>query len=219
MRTAAGKLGLGGFIFLMLLFFWINAEAVYAVFADEIRQVLLLYLIMLIGLLAVFREELPGRGEGAGGLAKFALFFAITYPVALAITTFLTPQGSLVATIDTFERLALAIGFGSLHAFGKAYVEEASFRGVLMKRLGQAGPILSSIIFGIFHANLAFRNASQLVAAGELAQVAVIPYVLQVFMFLTIIGFVWALVARRFGLLASTGSHTAWNMVILGVRF
>ena len=115
----------------------------------------------------------------------------------------LLPYGMSLFAGEVESGLTLALGFGFLHAMVKAFNEELIFRDALPSIIGGKAKLLyvdivSSVAFGAFH--FAVSGASLLVMA-----------------FLSVLGFIWSQVYRRFGLMGSTGSHFAYNLAALGV--
>lgn len=216
------NISFGLVIILIQLFLYINADVAFgAVNGPVAQQIILVYILMITFVMAALRQGLPGLNEGSKGLSLFALFFFITYGISLLVVGGgVLPTGTVAAVsgLETAGGIGLALSYGLLHGFVKAYIEESVFRDLLALKAHMGGA-LSSLFFGVFHASLASRNANALIAKGLLTQAMFWPYVIQVFALLAALGYIWFLIRQRTGsLLASTGSHFAWNAVILGVR-
>jgi membrane protease YdiL (CAAX protease family) len=186
------KLAVGIFILVVQLFMYINADAIYGPYAGMVRNVMLAYLI----LLAIFSPYvIPELAKlGVQEVPGFVIGFALT-TIVMLIVPFVT---GLVGEIE--KGLTLALGFGFLHSFVKAFNEEVLFRAVLPKVMGGSiyAGLISSVFFGLFH-------------------MAVTGFSIVAMIFLSVLGFVWYLVYQRFGLMGSTGSHFAYNLAALGV--
>lgn len=185
------KLAVGIVILIAQLFLYINAEAIYGVYADTVRNIMLAYFMLLAMfspfvipiLLKLNLDDIPG----------FSIGFILT-----AIVMLIIPFARITGEVE--KGITLALGFGFLHALVKAFNEEVLFRAVFPRIMGNTiwAGIISSILFGIFH-----------LAVTGVSIIAVI--------FLSCLGFVWYLVYKRFGLMGSTGSHFAYNLAVLGV--
>jgi membrane protease YdiL (CAAX protease family) len=109
--------------------------------------------------------------------------------VASALLLLILPVGSA-----GFGTLKTAWGFGLIQSFVVAYSEEVMFRGVLPLYLGD---IYSNILFGLFH----------WAVSGSIVFV----------LFAIAMGFVFSFVRDRWGIYASMGLHSAWNLKALGI--
>jgi membrane protease YdiL (CAAX protease family) len=185
------RFAVGLFILLAQLFLYINAEAIYGVYADLVRNVMLAYFILL-AILSPFVIQILMK-IGIDDIPSFSMVFILT-----ALVMYLVPF--ITGITGEVERgLTLALGFGFLHGFVKAFNEEVIFRGVLPRMMGNKyGGIISSVAFGFFH--LAVTGVNWLAMV-----------------FLSILGFVWYLIYQRYGIMGSTGSHFAYNLAALGV--
>lgn len=182
-------------LILSQLFLYVNADAIYGVYSDMVRNTMTVYLMLLAVFSALVFKELVKIGPQ--DLPGFTIGFIVTAALLMGLNTF-GLSGSILGQIE--PGLTMALGFGLLHAMVKAFDEELIFRGVLPTFLGGSiyADILSSVFFGLFH--FAVTGAD-----------------LFAMIFLMGLGFVWALLRRRMGLLASTGSHFAYNLMALGV--
>lgn len=185
------KFAVGVLIILAQLFVYVNAEYIYGPYAAMVKNVLLVYFI----LLAVFSPyviQILNR-IGPQDIPNFTIGFVLTAAVMLVV-----PVASITGEVE--KGLTLALGFGFLHGLIKAFDEEIIFRGVLPKIMGgtRAADIVSSIIFGVFH--LAVSGAN-----------------IFVMLLLMGLGIAWVFMRDRFGLMGSTGSHFAYNLAALKV--
>ena len=198
------KITVGLIILFLQLFLYINSEYIYGVYAAEARQVLLVYFILITMVMASFATPLPTITAQPQDMMFFVLGF-----VATGIAVMLLPVRT--AQLATFETVKLALGFGLLHSFVKAFNEEAVFRSILPRMMGGGtiADIASNVLFGIFHASMLQLQ----VAAGILTQSAALVAVFVLF----VLGMVWAQVRNRWGLMGATGSHFAWNLAALGL--
>lgn len=156
-----------------------------------VRNVMMVYFVLL-ALFSPFVIKIL-MSIGPRDLPNFSITFLLTALVMMLIPTVAFITG------EVEKGLTLALGFGFLHSFVKAFNEEVIFRGVLPRIMGKGiwPDIVSSIIFGIFH--LAVTGASILAM-----------------LLLMLLGFVWAMVRNRFGLLGAVGSHASYNVAVLG---
>ena len=191
------KFAVGIAILFTQLFLYINAEAVYGPYASMVRNVMLAYFV----LLAVFSPYVIKilMGIGPKDLPSFSIMFAMTAVIMLVV------GGSIVLITGEVEKgITLALGFGFLHGFVKAFNEEVIFRGVLPMIMGGSVKasiyvdVISSVAFGVFHLAVTGVNIYAMI-------------------FLSALGFVWAMVRNRFGIMGSTGSHFAYNLGVMGV--
>jgi len=186
------KFAVGIAIILLQLWLYINADYVYGPYAGIVKNVMLAYFILL-ALLSPFVIKIL-MDIGPKDIPNFSIGFITTAIVMFAI-------GSITLITGEVEGgLALALGFGLLHSFVKAFNEEVIFRGVLPKIMGGGlwPDIISSVLFGLFH-----------VAVTGAAWYAII--------FLSVLGFVWAMMRNYIGIMGTTGSHFAYNLAALGV--
>jgi membrane protease YdiL (CAAX protease family) len=188
----------GILILLVQLFMFVNLSYFYGPYAEAVRPVFLAYFILL-AILSPFVIRVLLQIAQPQELGNFAIGFILT-----AVVVFVVP--TIIAGAVSVETLKLAVGFGFLHAFIKAFDEEIIFRGVLPKLLAKGhvflglnwGDVIASVLFGVFH--LAVSGAS-------------IPAML----FLMVLGLVWCLVRNKLSLMGSAGSHFAYNLMALGV--
>lgn len=192
-------------VVLIQIFLFLAAEWIYEGFAPTIRNVLAAYFfLLLLGL------QVGGANIGELKLYSampFVLGFAVTYAILYAIGPGVT--GNIL--LGQIENVKIAAGYGLLHGFVKAYIEEVIFRWVLPFKAG-LGPILSNIGFGLFHVGVLAIQGTPLTGA------IFVPV-----MILTGLGFAWHLLAwkvnifgKPLGIMGSTGSHYAYNLFALG---
>jgi len=188
----------GILILVITAYLFTQADFIYGVYAEQVRSVIMIY----AGLLAIMSPFIlkDVLSIGVYDLSNFALGFLITAAAVLAVPfigTFLIPG-------QIQEGLVLALGFGFLHSFIKAFFEELIFRGGLPRILRRVTvnplypDIISSVLFGIFHWGVT--------GVG-------IPEAL----ILMVLGFGWAKVRDLFGIMGATGSHFAYNLAVMGV--
>lgn len=100
------------------------------------------------------------------------------------------PKLNLFATLG----VASAIQYGIIQSFVVAYTEETVFRGILPQFFGD---ISSSVLFGLFH----------WAVSGSWIFI----------IFATIAGLLFSLIRDTFGIYASIGTHSAFNLKALGL--
>lgn len=196
------KITLGVFILLTQLFLFINADYVYGPYAPAARTTLQIYFVLLGITMAAFAAGLPKIPIES--IVNFFLMFLLTSGAVLLLQPFLG------GTLSSFENIRLALGFGFLHAFVKAFNEEVVFRFILPITAG-LGDVISNIAFGFFHLAVIVANLTAQGLAVSYASV-LLPVGL-----LMLLGYLWAKMRDRFGLMGATGSHWAWNLGALGI--
>lgn len=191
------KFAVGLAVILIQIWLYINADAIYGPYAGMVRNTMLAYF-LLIAVFSPFVMKSLLR-LGPQDLPNFTIMFILTSAVLMIV-----PAVTHLVTGEIEQGLTLALGFGFLHSFVKAFNEELIFRDVLPSIMGNGMvasiyvDIVSSLAFGVFH--LAVTNVNILAM-----------------LFLSALGFVWSQVYKRFGLMGSTGSHIAYNLAVLGV--
>jgi len=184
---------------------------VFGVYADGVKDVIVIYFLVYLMALATYATKPPTLSKDFTSLFHFIAMFAATALIMVVI-----PKG-ITGTLASFELVRIALGFALLWGFVKAYIEEIVFRWVLPKVAG-LGDIVSNILFGAFHASVLFANATIMVKSGTMTSVQVIPYVLLGASILGILGYAWSKVRdTQFGLMGAVGSHTGYNLAVLGV--
>lgn len=202
-------LNVGIIVLLLQLFLWIGADYIYGAYAETVRNVLIVYFFMFL----LVRVTLGGKPHALSekeSWFNFILMFILTSVILLAFSFIPGMVSTAELTIALPSTLiaamgVTALGFGALHAFVKAYIEEDVFRSALPIKAG-LGDIISSILFGIFH-------FAVLVTVRGLTPVqALLPIAV-----LIGLGLLWSRVRDGFGILGATGSHFAWNLFAFGV--
>lgn len=187
------RVSVGIVIIIVQLFLLVNASWIYGETAPQMEKILTMYLIMQAVILAAFAVRMPQlerfRQESAfKGLIVFLGASLILVGVPATIHLFL---GGL------FSEIKIIAGFGLVHGFVIAYTEELIFRHILPK-VAMLGDIMSSTLFGVFH-----------IAVYHTTPLAMI--------LLMALGFGFALIRDRFGMMGAVGAHVAWNWKVLGV--
>jgi hypothetical protein len=199
-------LNVGIIILLIQLFLLIAADYIYGQYAEVVRSILIVYFFMFV----LTRVTLGGRPSTLSpkeSWSSFLIMFVFTSVILLVGSiAFLNFQSSANLTEAIPAAVgATALGFGALHAFVKAYIEEDVFRNALPIHAG-LGDIISNILFGVFH----FAVLVNVRGLGMIQ--AIFPIVI-----LVILGLIWSRVRNGFGIMGSTGSHFAWNLFAFGV--
>jgi len=190
-------LTVGVVIILITLFMWVNAPALFGSMAEQAKNVMGLYLVMLAVILAAFQIKMPTLNYDITSLIYFVIGFGVTVFVMLIIPV------NFKAMLASFE-LITAVSLGFLYAFVKAFIEEVIFRDILPLKVG-IGDVASSILFGVFH-------FAMLWSLG-----ATLPVMIAGMITLSLLGYIWSQVRQRLTLMGAVGSHFGYNMVVLGV--
>ena len=200
----AKAMNVGFIILLIQLFLWISASYIYGEYAETVRNILIIYFFMFL----ITRVTLGGRPAGMSpreSWSGFLLAFVFTSAILLALgfASGLFEVASLTEVTPAAVGVT-ALGFGALHAFVKAYIEEDVFRSALPQAAG-LGDFVSNILFGLFH-------FSMLMTVGGLTLETIwLPIIV-----LISLGMIWSVVRNHFGIMGSTGSHFAWNLFAFG---
>jgi membrane protease YdiL (CAAX protease family) len=194
------KLAFGLFLLLAQLIVYFAADAIYGPYAAIVKTVMMAYFILMALFSPLVLEVL--KKIGPQDIPAFAVGFI---PTALFMLILGLAGFSLTGEIE--KDLTLSLGFGFLHSFVKAFDEEVIFRGVLPKLMGgtRAAGIVSSLFFGLFHVGVLLM----------LPEGVTLFMIVTSMVFLSVLGFVWYLIFKRFGLMGSTGSHFAYNFMLL----
>lgn len=193
-------LSLGLFIALLWGFLFVNAPGIYGDFAPQMRDIFNVYIglfVLVLGVLAMtgLKIRIPEFSEPIRDqLIKFVVGFVIT-GFLMMFVVFVVPTFS--AVVASTEIVILAAGFGLIHSFVKAFIEEIVFRSWLPSAFGLQ-VIGSSVVFGLFH----------------FAVTGVNPFAMVYLMFA---GFAFAVAHKYLGLMGATGAHTAHNIIALGL--
>ncbi len=202
----------GLIIFLLIMFMYIGADLFYGVYVEQVRSIITIYLIFYL-FSYMYTQKKPSTIEVAEqksyeGWTSFIIGFlgtAIALFAIIGISPWLLQMfTNIEIPIGAFSIAAL--GFGALHGFIKAYIEEEIFRNQL-PRAG-FGDIWSAIIFGAFHLGVLFA------IRGLTLSVIWFPVLVLIFL-----GLGWAIMRNYIGIMGSTGSHFAWNMFAMGILF
>lgn len=185
------KITLSLVMLFVMLFLFINAPLVYGVYAEPVKTTLIAYFILLIMVTLFSRGELFAPLTFLD-LRNFAVMFFVTTFVFIPLQ-FLSGLGAEVA-------VTTALGFGLLHGFIKAFIEEEVWADKLKKLIGPWG---SAITFGIFHLSVT-------AISGGVNYIAIL--------LLAGLRLVWDKVYDRFGVMGSTGSHFAYNAAVMGLK-
>lgn len=187
----------GIIIVILQLFLFVNADWIFGIYATTVKNTLLVYLMLEALILSTLDVALPTIELSIDKFAWFAIFFSLTSIVLILIPT------HIMGTLASFEAVKIAIGYGILYGFVKAFIEEVIFRRILPKVVG-LGDLISNILFGLFH-------ISMLTMYGFTGVQLVLAFAL-----LTMLGLIWAKVRDIGGIMGSTGSHLAYNLAVLG---
>jgi membrane protease YdiL (CAAX protease family) len=190
---------LGGLTFIIILLniiLFMRVDQIYGTYAPIAEKMLIVYFFITLSFFALYDKKLPSISFTATNLAMFILAFTVTVAVVYLIQSFGQPVAGIVASTAT---LKLALGFGLLHGIVAVFNEEIVFRYVIPSIVGDSlmAGVWSSLLFGILHFGLR--------GVGILG-VAV----------LSMLGFIWYIAKRSFGLTAAMGSHYAWNLGAYG---
>lgn len=191
--TKGISIGLVIIMIQLLLLLW--SDFIFGAQSSMIRNVLVVYFLMEVLVLASYGLTMPGIKAGLSEVIFFLIFFGLTAAIVIFI-----PKGIMGA----FDIISTGFTLGLIgYVFVKAFIEEIVFRQVLGDRIGgvaQAG------VFGVFHFAILWLRPA-----------ATLPTVLFGTFFLAMMGYLWFLIYKRFGILASTGSHVAWNLSAVGI--
>lgn len=185
------KITLNLIILFVMLFLFINATFVYGVYAEQVKTTLIAYFILILMVSVATGSQLFAPLT-IMDLRNFAIMFILTTLVFVPLQ-FLRGLGAEVAVTS-------ALGFGLLHGFVKAFIEEEVWADKLKKHIG---PVGSALTFGLFH-------VSMTLVSGGVNYAAIV--------LLTALRFVWDKIYDRFGVMGSTGSHFAYNAAVMGMK-
>lgn len=197
------KITVGMFLLFMITFVFLASDWIYGPYASVVRNVMISYFIVFLLVKAFTGMPIPLVGASLPEISTFAIGFILTAVILLTL-----PIGGAAVGEITADKVRLAFGFGILHGFIKAYIEEAIFRGMLMKKVGI---VFSNIMFGLFHVGVIIMTLTAAGLAVTTSSVG-IPVLI-----LIMLGFVWSWMAIRWGLMSAVGSHLAYNLFAFGV--
>jgi membrane protease YdiL (CAAX protease family) len=195
------------FIFLLIaieVYFWINGRAHFPNWDDSYGTLIQVYLVMTIIFLLW-----SGRGTQEqmrrplqNSVVVFVLFFVGTYIILffVSLTGAITP-GTLDPNL--FWQTVM------IQVCVVACAEELMFRGVILEMMGV---LVSAVLFAAWHAwayGAQYYNFS-------IANINILA-----FAFAFVMGLVFAMVARQknFGIVATVGIHSAYNLFIVGAFY
>ena len=207
------KLSVGLMVLIVTAFLWINSAFIYQAFAEQASHVMLIYLILYVLFASSFaiavRGKVPIFAKGLTDLRNFVITFGLTAAVMFFIPLIFLQQASV-------EIFILALGFGLLHSFVKAYIEEIVFRWILPIGF-RIGDIFSNILFALFHMSVL---TSVLIAQGISFEIAIASAIVPMTV-LFFLGMLWAWMrgpnGSRFGIAGAVGSHFSYNLASLGI--
>lgn len=199
--SALGRLKIGFAVFIAVMILLLGSEAIYGNLAPDMERVLYIYLFMLILTLVYFPKREHKMPTIPAAFPVFMIAFLITLFLMLIVRSIPMMQGLLV--VSTLEAsIEFTAVFLIMHAGVKAYIEEEVFRARLSVILGEGG---QAIAFGLFHffvLYMLFGFTWMLLGA---------------LVWLTLLGYAWGRVEDWGGTPASTGSHFAYNLVVMGI--
>ena len=206
----------GGMIILIILFMWISADFIYGAYADMVRTTMTIYFFTFLLAYTVINQQpksmQPKQNES---IWNFVIGFVGTGAILFGASFIIAPLLSTASIVDPFiaSVTITGLGFGGLHGFVKAYIEESVFRWALPM-------CILCILFGVFHlAVLVSVTIPAIVAQGQLVDLGVMnwQYAIAPVIMLIGLGFIWSQVRNHFGIMGSTGSHMSWNLFALGI--
>jgi len=198
------KLKIGTAVILLILSLLIGANYLFGAYASSVRETLFVYL-FLIGLpLWFYRVKVPLMFQdvvGSRGVMYFVLFFFVFLTGFYYIVKMVPQLGGMLASFEPASGIAIG---GLLLGFTKAFSEELAFRKILPLTTGW-NDVWLSLLFGLFH----FFVLAVTGVTGTTLWLSLI--------WLSLMGYVWAKIARKYSILASTGAHFGYNLVALGI--
>ncbi len=210
------KISAGVVLFIAQVFVWISADLFFGAFAETARQIILIYFILWL-MVRVSTGTRPAAMEVKhGGFQNFIALFLVT-AVFFLVLMMVAPAFGTSAEIAIASISVAGFGYGMLHGFIKAYIEEDLFRDAIPK--AGLGTIISNILFALFHLSiLVMFTIPSWVAEGILPSLGAAnwQYAISPVIMLFILGLIWSQVRKNYGVLGSTGSHFAYNLFALG---
>lgn len=192
---------------IILLIIWtfllFNTDLLFGRYASEASQTLNIYFLFVVGTLAMLGTGMPDIKLDLRNLTFFSIFFVATLSIV-----YLMP----IKFAGSFEAVKSYAAFGILYAFVKAFPEELIFRWALPEKAG-LGHGLSNILFGAFHASVLFMIGSSTGLVGN----QLYMFALGGGLFLGVLGLMWSFIYKKYGLMASTGSHLGYNVAVMGM--
>jgi membrane protease YdiL (CAAX protease family) len=202
------RITIGLLILLTHLFLLTNASWLFGDYATQAVFTLTVYMLFTVFALAAYTTGMPMMTEKAYGFyIMIGAFLGTTVVSYYFIVPFLSASGTVATVIASLESVKAALAMGMLFAFVKAFDEEVVFRHILQNVAG-LGVYIQSVLFGLFHTSMLFSSVYLSTGvAGVFVSMAL----------LTTLGLLWGFMAKRWGLMASLGSHFGWNLVVLGL--
>ena len=189
---------IGLIVALIQVFLLINASFIYGQYAPQVVQVLSVYFFLFLIIALPIGFKLPIFKERPKVIQNFIIAFIITAALMTILPTIIVKTASL-------EFITLSLGFGLLHGFVKAYIEEVVFRYALPIAFG-LGDIFSSLLFALFHISVILLSPSMVFGLDLILR----------FTLLFALGLIWSLTRNKLGLMGSIGSNFAYNLAVLG---
>lgn len=188
------KITLGLLVSIIQVLMYVNADFFFETISQEMKSLLLLYFIMSFAFTMTTNvvPSAQSRAPIPGFLAFFISFF-IAAAVFAALPT--GPEQLGFAFQPAIQSVSAALPILLVFGFVISYTEEQTFRD----QLPQAGfgDVLSSVLFAFFH----------LAAYGADPTGLVVAFVA---------GLVLAKIRDAIGTMGAVGTHTAWNLMVLG---
>lgn len=199
MKLLPQKFSLGLGLMLLMIFLLLNPILI-SPNVEMVRQILIVYLLMLAFTIAALDLQIPFLKTGLNELAYFFVGALVTIIIFSAVP-FLS---GLVSSFEVIKPVLTGIGifFGLIFVAIKALCEEMLFRGMLMPRVGL---VVQAGLFGAFH-------FSVLMMAGLSWYMIFAGVVI-----LTMLGLLWGFVTQRMGLMTAAGSHFGYNLFAVGL--
>lgn len=189
LRIIPKKISIPLVILILQLFLFINAPKIYGSGYQNAQTLLITYMFMMVSV-AVFTGTRPDMVKGQRNPLNFFIFFIASTIIFITLPALTGLK--LFATLG----IASAVQYGIIQSFVVAYTEESVFRGLLTS-FG-LGDIPSNILFALFHFAVSGGNwFFMLFAFGA--------------------GMLFSFVRDRYGLYASIGIHSAFNLKALGL--
>lgn len=176
-------------VLILQLFLFISAPTIYGAGAQTAQALLLTFMFMTVAG-AVFTGIRPDALKSQFKPLNFFIFFIGSTLLFIALP--FPSRLSLFATLG----VASAVQYAIIQSFVVAYTEETFFRGLLPQFLGN--DIIPAVLFALFHYS---------VSGGSIG--------FMIFAFVA--GIAFSYIRDFFGIYASIGVHSAFNLKALGV--
>ena len=214
------KLNVGVAIVILWFALLLGADVMFGPYAEVATSILYIYFFMYLLMWVTVGTRPSTISVGSEGWVNFLIGMLGTGVILLVGLLIFAPFLSSAALVIIPAQIGIAaLGFGALHGFVKAYIEESVFRDALPIKAG-LGDIISNVLFAAFHGFILLgATIPTQVSAGKLVdlgaanwQYAIIPLIT-----LFVLGLGWAKIRNVWGIMGSTGSHFAWNLFALGI--